>query len=116
MTDVRIKELVQLAHSAVEDKKALEPLVLDISRISLVADYFIICSGRTDVQVQAIAGEIEERLGKVGVQPRRIEGKSEGTWVLLDYSDFIVHIFRQQEREYYNLERLWADAQQVAIV
>lgn len=114
MTDKSIKELVQVAFQAVEDKKAVDPLVLDISPVSLVADYFIICSGRTDIQVQAIAGEVEERLAAEGIRPRRVEGKSEGLWVLLDYSDFVVHIFRQQEREYYNLERLWADARQVA--
>lgn len=113
MTDKSIKELVQVAFQAVEDKKALDPLVLDITPVSLVADYFLICSGRTDIQVSAIAGEVEERLAELGIHPRRVEGKSEGLWVLLDYSDFIVHIFRQQEREYYNLERLWADAKQV---
>lgn len=116
MTDMSIKELVQVAFQAIEDKKALDPLVLDITPVSLVADYFLICSGRTDVQVQAIAGEVEERLAKKGIHPRRIEGKSEGLWVLLDYSDFVVHIFRQQEREYYNLERLWADAKQVVVL
>lgn len=108
-----INELVQLVSQAVEDKKALEPVTLDIRGISFVADYFVICAGRTDVQVKAIAKEVEERLTEVGVSPQRVEGKSEGVWILLDYADFIVHVFRQQEREYYNLERLWADAQQV---
>jgi ribosome-associated protein len=113
LTDKSIKELVEVAFQAIEDKKALEPLVLDIASVSIVADYFIICSGRTDIQVRAIAGEVEERLAIEGSRPRRAEGISEGLWVLLDYSDFVVHIFRQTEREYYNLERLWADAKQV---
>lgn len=113
MTVKGIKELVQLVTQAVEDKKALNPLILDITKVSLVADYFVICSGRTDVQVRAIAREVEDRLAEEGVHPRKVEGKSEGTWILLDYSDFVVHVFRQQEREYYHLERLWADAEQV---
>ena len=113
MSVKEINELVQLAVQAAEDKKAIDPITLDISGVSLVADYFIICSGRTDIQVRAIAKEVEERLAMEGLAPQRVEGKTEGVWILLDFADFIVHIFRQQEREYYNLERLWADAEQV---
>ncbi|MCK4260450.1 MAG: ribosome silencing factor [Halanaerobiales bacterium] len=108
-----IKELVQVACKAADDKKALDLIALDISKISIISDYFVICSGKTAVQVKAIANEVEDRLEEKGVFPRRVEGKREGIWTLLDYSDFVVHIFRQQEREYYNLERLWADAEHV---
>ncbi|WP_236777895.1 ribosome silencing factor [Anoxybacter fermentans] len=113
MAGKEIKTLVQLACQAADDKKAQDIVTLDISKISLIADYFIICSGKTDIQVKAIAQEIEHRLEEKGIRPRRIEGRNEGVWILMDYGDFIVHVFRQQEREYYNLERLWADAQEI---
>ncbi len=116
MSSKEIKELVQVACQAADNKKAIDITTLDITNVSLVADYFVICSGRTDVQVKAIANEVEDRLQKSGITPRRIEGKNEGVWILLDYSDFIVHVFRQEEREYYNLERLWADARQVVMI
>lgn len=116
MSDKQIRELVKVAYQAADDKKAIDLVTLDISAISLVADYFVICSGRTDTQVKAIAEEVAACLEKKGVFPKRVEGKREGVWILLDYCDFVVHIFRQQEREYYNLDRLWADARQVATI
>lgn len=115
MSKKDVLELVQLANHAADDKKAIDPLTLDITEVSLIADYFFICGGRTEIQVKAIAEEIIDRLEEVDIYPQRVEGRNEGIWILIDYADFIVHVFRQQEREYYNLERLWADAKQVAI-
>lgn len=116
MSDKQIRELVKVAYQAADDKKAIDLVTLDISSVSLVADYFVICSGRTDIQVKAIAEEVVSCLEKKEVYPQRVEGKYEGVWILLDYSDFVVHIFRQQEREYYNLDRLWADARQIVTI
>jgi ribosome-associated protein len=107
--------LVKVVVEAAEDKKAYDITVLDISRISIIADYFVILSGRSTTQVQAIAEEIirvvQERAGLV---PRQ-EGMREGRWVLLDYGDVVVHVFLESERQFYNLERLWGDARVVAM-
>ena len=102
--------VVNIAVQAAEDKKAIEPKVLDIRELSVIADYFIICSGRSAPQVQAIAENVREQLEKEDVQVSHQEGFREGTWVLLDYGDVIVHVFQEAEREFYKLERLWGDA------
>lgn len=102
--------LVDIAVKAAEEKKARDITVLDISRVSIIADYFVICSGRSTVHVQAIAEEIIKVMAeRTALQPRR-EGMREGRWVLLDYGDVVVHIFQEAERQFYNLERLWGDA------
>lgn len=95
------------------EKKALEPVILDVRTLSSFADYFIICSGRSRRQVLALAQHLEEALGKQGVKPLGIEGREEGQWVLLDCNDVIVHIFYQPVREFYDLEGLWAEAPQL---
>ena len=102
--------VVNIAVQAAEDKKAIDTKVLDIREISVIADYFIICSGRSAPQVQAIAENIQERLDKEEVLISHQEGQREGNWVLLDYGDVIVHVFLEEEREFYKLERLWGDA------
>jgi len=107
--------VVNIAVQAAEDKKAMDITVLDIREISIIADYFIICSGRSGTQVQAIVENIQERLDKDGVVALRREGFREGNWVLLDYGDVIIHVFRESERQFYNLERLWGDAQVVGL-
>jgi ribosome-associated protein len=98
------------AARAASDKKARDILVLDMREVFLLTDYFVICSGGTDRQVGAIQEAVEERLRELGVKPVRREGEQHRKWVLLDYLDFVVHIFRQEEREYYEIERLWKDA------
>ncbi|MEJ5187211.1 MAG: ribosome silencing factor [Candidatus Geothermincolales bacterium] len=98
------------AARAASDKKARDILVLDMRQVFLLTDYFVICSGGTDRQVGAIQEAVEERLRELGVKPVRREGEQHRKWVLLDYLDFVVHIFRQEEREYYEIERLWKDA------
>jgi ribosome-associated protein len=92
------------------DKKAYDLLLLDVSGLTSLADFFLICTGRSDTQVQAIAQSVEESLGTLGRKPRMVEGMSGGQWVLLDYGDVVVHIFLESVREFYDLERLWMRA------
>jgi ribosome-associated protein len=106
----------QLAKAAVDvasDKKASDVILLDIRNVSIIADYFVICSGRNTRQIQAIADAIDEELSKQGANVLHREGSAETGWLLLDYGDVIVHIFGQKEREYYRLERLWSEAKTV---
>lgn len=96
-------------------KKAFDLIVLDIKEISSFANYFIVCSGNSNRQVQAIASSIEYDLKKQGIYPLGIEGFNEGKWILLDYDDVIIHVFYQPIREFYELERLWADAPRIEL-
>lgn len=99
------------AAAAAADKKAERIVVLDVSERLVITDHFLICSGNNERQVRTIAEEIERSLlERYGVKPYRREGEREARWVLLDYVDFVVHVFLAEERDYYSLERLWADA------
>ena len=98
------------AVKAADDKRAEDIVVLNMKGISLVADYFIICHGNSDKQVQAIAREMKEKVGESGYDIKRIEGFDEARWILVDLGDVVAHIFHKDERGYYNLERLWGDA------
>jgi ribosome-associated protein len=95
---------------AAESKQAKDIVVLDVRGVTSFADTFVICSGSNTRQIQAIADEIQQELKKLGEYPTSIEGYSHAEWVLVDYSDFLVHIFSQKARAYYDLERLWRDA------
>ena len=110
------RELAKLACECIEDKKGIDIKVIDISKISVIADYFIIAGGNNARQIQTIADNIEETLGKVGVTPKSIEGYHSSNWILMDYRDVVIHIFNQEERLFYDLERIWADGQTVEIV
>ena len=110
------QELLKMAVKAADDKRAEDILALDMKGISLIADYFIICHGNSDKQVQAIAREIKEKAQENGYDVKRMEGFDEGTWVLIDLGDVVAHVFHRDERSYYNLERLWGDAPQVDIL
>lgn len=101
---------------AVEDKKAHNLVVLNLKGISLVADYFVICHGNSDTQVQAIAHEVRKVANDHNVPLRGLEGFDAARWVLVDLGDVVVHIFHRDEREYYNIERLWSDAKVVELV
>lgn len=103
-------EMAKLIHKAADDKKAKDILILDMEGICDVTDYFIICSGNSNTQVQAIADNIEDELAKEDCFIKNKEGYNEANWVLLDYSFCVVHIFQESEREFYNLERLWGRA------
>lgn len=107
--------MTQMVHAA-EDKKAMNIVTLNLKGISLIADYFIICHGNSDVQVQAIATEVRKQAEVKGVPVRGIEGFDSARWVLVDLGDVVVHIFHRDEREYYNIERLWSDAKVVELV
>ncbi len=98
------------AAQAASNKKAHDILVLDMRDVFVLTDYFVICSGNTDRQVGSIREAVEERLAAKGVRPARREGEHHKRWVLLDYVDIVAHIFRQEERQYYEIERLWKDA------
>jgi ribosome-associated protein len=97
------------------DHKAYDLVVLEMAGISSIADYFVICSGRSDTQVQAIADAIDENLRQRGERPLAVEGVPHGQWVLMDYGDVVVHIFYVPVREFYDLERLWVRAPRVEL-
>ncbi|HIU64784.1 MAG TPA: ribosome silencing factor [Candidatus Avacidaminococcus intestinavium] len=103
-------EIAKQAANVANDKKAEDILVLNMEGISPVTDYFVIASAGNGILVKAIADNIEEQLAEAGVLPLHKEGYVEGRWVLLDYGDCVVHIFLDEERNFYNLEQLWADA------
>lgn len=104
----------QCAQAAL-DKKAVDLVVLDVGAFTSIADYLVICTGRSDRQVQAIAQAIDEQLRAHGHRPTAIEGMTRGQWVLMDYNDVIVHVFYKPVREFYDLERLWEHAPQVQL-
>ena len=105
----RARELVQAAAAAADGKQAEDLVALDVSEALPFADAFLIMSGRNERLVQAIADGVEEGLAAVGVRPLRREGRGDGRWILLDFGDLIVHVFHDEERTYYSLERLWRD-------
>jgi len=109
------QEKAFLCARALLDRKAIDLVILEVKDLSSFTDYFLVCSGNSDRQVQAIASHIEEKLGKEGIHPLGIEGKREGRWTLLDYGDVVVHIFFQPVREFYDLERLWSEATRVEL-
>ena len=103
------------AHAAA-GKKARRVVCIDVSALLMITDLFLICSGSNERQVRTIAEEVERRMSEAhGLKPARREGEREGQWVVLDYVDFVVHVFLEEQRDYYNLERLWSDAPVVAI-
>ena len=104
-----------LAVRAAESKKATEIKVLDLTGITSFTDYFVICTGNNQRQIQAIADEVQMQLKNAGERPLSIEGYDQAEWVLADYGDFLVHIFSPKSREYYSLERLWKSAKEIEI-
>ena len=99
-----------LAGQIVLEKKGYRPVLLDLRELTLIADYFLICHGNSDVHVRAIADAVAEGMAERGETRLRVEGREDARWVLLDLGDLVVHIFSQADREYYDLERLWGDA------
>jgi ribosome-associated protein len=104
------QELLKIAVKAADDKRAEDILALNMKGISLIADYFVICHGNSDKQVQAIAREMKEKAQENGCVVKRMEGFDEARWILIDLGDVVAHVFHREERSYYNLERLWGDA------
>ena len=108
------KEMARLALLTLEDKKGEDIQVIDISEISVLADYFVIATGTSGTHIRALSDEVQDTLTKQGVEPRNVEGKSTG-WILLDYGTVVVHLFTPDQRETYSLEHLWADAKEYDI-
>jgi len=109
------QQLVQMVAGVCLEEKARDILILDVSELTIIAEYFIIASGRTAIQVKAIADAVEIKLKEAGIMPLRKDGMAQGIWSVLDYGSVIVHLFRQEERDYYGLENLWGDAKEVLV-
>ena len=105
------KQITKIAFDALEDKKGVNIKVIDISNISILADYFIIAGGTNENQVKALADNVEEELAKQEVVAKQIEGYNNANWILMDYQDVIIHIFNEQDRLFFDLERIWSDGQ-----
>ncbi len=106
-------ELAKKAAAVLDEKKAMRLNVIKIDDISSLADYFVIANGGSSTHVRALSDELEEKLKGEGIVPERVEGYRSNTWVLLDYGNVVVHIFTQDARDFYDLDRLWADGQKV---
>lgn len=109
------KEMTRIAYKAMDDKLAKDIKIIDISNISVVADYFIIADGSNHNQVQAIANNVDEFLGKAGYHVKATEGYHSANWILMDYNDIIVHIFSSDDRSFYDLEHIWKDGVEVSV-
>jgi ribosome-associated protein len=109
------KESARLAARAAAAKQGEDVVILDVRELITITDYFVICSGSSDRQVKSIADEVVDQLKKEGTRPVRREGEAGARWVLLDFVDFVVHVFHQEERDFYRLESLWADAPVVEV-
>ncbi|WP_440895907.1 ribosome silencing factor [Amphibacillus sp. Q70] len=109
------EQLIKQVVKAADDKRAEDILTLNMKDVSIIADYFVICEGTNERQVQAIARGIKEDVEKNGVTVNRIEGFEQARWVLIDLGNIVCHVFHREERSYYNLERLWGDAPIVPI-
>lgn len=111
----RARELVNIAAAAADSKQAEDILALDVSGPLPLTDIFLIATGRNERNVVAIAGEIEDKMIEAGVKTLRREGRAEGRWILLDFGDLVVHVFHEEDRQYYSLERLWKDCPTVPL-
>ena len=106
-------DALKIAVHAADDKKAYDLVALDISQIASFASYFLLCTGDSTRQMQAIADEIEKQLKAIGVRPSHVEGYQNSEWILIDYLDLVIHIFSKTARAYYDLERLWRDGKKL---
>lgn len=111
----QLDERILLALHSAAEKKAIDPVVLDLREIASFTDYFVICSGANERQVQAISDEVYEQLKKSGEPAARVEGYKTAEWILLDFGDFVVHVFEQKARNFYDLERLWRESKRVTL-
>lgn len=106
--------ILKIALNAADDKKAEDLMAIKVEGLTIITDYFCYASGNSSTQVKAIANEIEDKLAQAGIEPHHIEGKSSG-WILLDYGTVIFHVMQKDSREFYNLEKLWADGEQLDV-
>jgi ribosome-associated protein len=112
---VKSRDKAILSAIAAKEKKASDILILELKGLTSIADYFLICSGITARQVKAVAEAVEERLSKKTINPSHIEGLPDARWILMDYGDLVVHIFDEETRRYYEIEKLWGDAKKLAL-
>ncbi|QGU00026.1 hypothetical protein SYNTR_1432 [Candidatus Syntrophocurvum alkaliphilum] len=112
---IKEKELINQIADILEEEKADDITILDVSDVTIIADCFIIASGRSVIHVKSIAEKIEKKMRDQGIIPNRKEGQRENKWVVLDFSSVILHILRYEEREYYELENLWGDAKEIYV-
>lgn len=110
-----MKETLQTIYNALDDKKGIDIKIIDIKNLTPISDYFIIASGTSKNQVQALADNVSFELSKKGIEYSQIEGYNSGNWILMDYNDFIIHIFDQDSRIFYDLERIWRDGEVVEL-
>ena len=109
------QEMIAITVKALDDKKGKDLKVLRTADQTTLADYFIICSGSSNTQVRALAEAVEEAMSKAGEEPHHIEGHRGGTWLLMDFSAVVVHVFTDEARKFYDLERLWSDAEEIDV-
>ena len=109
------RELAKIAYNALDEKKGINISIIDISEISTLADYFIIADGNNENQVKALANSVEEEMHKVDCKPKHIEGFDNANWILMDFSDIIVHVFNEEDRLFYDLERIWRDGKHLEV-
>lgn len=107
------KEMAKISCEALEEKKGEDIRIIEISDITIIADYFVIANGTNSSQVRALVDSVEDALGKKGYYPKRIEGAGTESWILMDYGDVIIHIFSKEDRLFYNLERIWRDGKTI---
>lgn len=110
---IKAREQAKAACHALSEKKAEDIRVIEISEISVLADYFIIASGSNQNQIQAMVDAVDEEMAKAGHHARQVEGNQNSSWILMDYGDIIVHIFSREDRLFYDLERIWRDGRQI---
>lgn len=115
MADKKAKEMAKLAYQALEDKKAEDIRVINIEKVSVLADYFLIATGMNKNQVQAMADNVDEVLYKAGYPAKQTEGYQSANWILMDYGDIIVHVFDRENRLFYDLERIWRDGESISL-
>lgn len=108
------KEMAGIVYHALDEKKGEDIKILDISHISIMADYFIIASGGSQPQINALMENVQEKMNQAGYQVKRIEGNRNSSWVLMDYGDVVVHVFNREDRLFYDLERIWCDGKNVS--
>lgn len=108
-------EMLKVIIDALQDKKAEDIRVIDISNVSVIADYFVIASGSNTNQIQAMVDNVEEEMFKAGFDNPKVEGYNTASWILLDYNDVIVHVFSEDDRAFYNIERIWRDGKEIDI-
>ena len=109
------KEMARIAYDALSDKKGEDIKIIDITGVSVLADYFIIANGNSDSQVNALVDNVEEELHKAGYHLKQREGRANSSWILLDFGDIIVHVFDKDNRLFYDLERIWKDGKNITV-